>query len=103
MRGHGLANRLGQPYPTTFRNQVDPPGIEPGFPPRQGGVVPLDHEPVMLSVDRMGVEPIAPILQGSVASTEHASPRIQEVRPGVEPGLPPYRGGVLPKHLQTAE
>jgi hypothetical protein len=48
-KGHGLANRLGQPYPTTFQNPVDPPGIEPGFPPCRGGVVPLDHEPVMLS------------------------------------------------------
>ena len=76
MRGHGLANRLGQPSPTTFHS-VDPPGIEPGFPPRQGGVFPLDHRPVLLSVDRMGVEPIAPILQGSVASTEHASPQFE--------------------------
>ena len=25
--------------------QLDPPGVEPGSPPRQGGVVPLDHEP----------------------------------------------------------
>ena len=25
---------------------VDPPRIELGFPPRQGGVVPLDHEPI---------------------------------------------------------
>ena len=24
---------------------MDSPGIEPGSPPRQGGVVPLDHEP----------------------------------------------------------
>src|SRR3972149_8610933 len=28
---------------------VDPPGIEPGFPPRQGGVVPLDHRPARFS------------------------------------------------------
>jgi hypothetical protein len=28
---------------------VEPPGIEPGFPPRQGGVFPLDHGPVLLS------------------------------------------------------
>ena len=42
-------------------------GIEPGLPPRQGGVFPLDHEPVV-SVDLIGVEPITPILQGSVAS-----------------------------------
>ena len=59
--------RPGKPYPATFRISVDRPGIEPGFPPRQGGVVPLDHQPVV-SVDLIGVEPITPILQGSVAS-----------------------------------
>ena len=48
-RSHGLANRPGEPYPATFRMSVDPPGIEPGFPPRQGGVVPLDHEPSVVS------------------------------------------------------
>jgi hypothetical protein len=49
-RSHGLANRPGEPYPATFRFQkVDPPGIEPGSPPRQGGVVPLDHEPISFS------------------------------------------------------
>ena len=30
-------------------NSVDPPRIELGFPPRQGGVVPLDHEPITIS------------------------------------------------------
>ena len=30
---------------------VDRPGIEPGFPPRQGGVVPLDHQPRQWSAD----------------------------------------------------
>ena len=48
-RSHGLANRPGQPYPATFRQQVDPPGIEPGFPVCRTGVFPLDHEPVMIS------------------------------------------------------
>ena len=28
--------------------QVDSPGIEPGSPPRQGSVFPLDHEPVFI-------------------------------------------------------
>ena len=46
---------------------MDRPGIEAGFPPRQDGVVPLDHQPVV-AVDLIGVEPITPILQGSVAS-----------------------------------
>ena len=50
----------------TFRMSVDRPGIEPGFPPRQGGVVPLDHQPVQ-SVDLMGVEPIAVRVQTQLA------------------------------------
>ena len=50
-----------------YCSSVDRPGIEPGFPPRQGGVVPLDHQPEK-QVDLIGVEPITPILQGSVAS-----------------------------------
>ena len=43
-----LAPRPGQPYPATFRmlvTSVDPRGVEPRSPPRQGGVVPLDHRP----------------------------------------------------------
>ena len=53
--------------------RVDPPRVELGSPPRQGGVFPLDHEPVF-SVDRMGIEPITPILQGSVASLGTCQP-----------------------------
>jgi hypothetical protein len=60
-QAHPLAPGPGQPYPATFRNMpaMDSPGVEPGFPPRQGGVVPLDDEPVVPrfehnSVDRPG-------------------------------------------------
>src|SRR3954453_15200209 len=49
VKPHGLANRPGEPYPATFRKSVDPPRIELGSPPRQGGVVPLDHEPISCS------------------------------------------------------
>jgi hypothetical protein len=49
VKPHGLANRPGEPYPATFRISVDPPRIELGSPPRQGGVVPLDHEPITFS------------------------------------------------------
>ena len=100
VESHGLANRPGEPYPATFRMSVDRPGVEPGSPPRQGGVVPLDHQPVVV-VDLMGVEPITPTLQGSVAPNGMQAP--QEVRPGIEPGLRPYHGRVLPEHLQTIE
>ena len=48
VRRHALAVRPGEPYPATFRMSVDPPRVELGLPPRQGGVVPLDHEPVCL-------------------------------------------------------
>ena len=48
-KSHGLANRPGEPYPATFRMSVDPPRVELGSPPRQGGVVPLDHEPSVVS------------------------------------------------------
>ncbi len=65
VESRGLANRPGEPYPATFRMSVDPPGIEPGFPPRQGGVVPLDHDPVF-QVDRRGVEPRLPGCKPSV-------------------------------------
>ena len=50
VKPHGLANRPGELYPATFQMfLVDPPRIELGFPPRQGGVVPLDHEPISFS------------------------------------------------------
>ena len=68
--------RPGEPYPATFRMSVDPPRVELGSPPRQGGVFPLDHEPVF-SVDRMGIEPITPTLQESVASLGTCQPDCQ--------------------------
>ncbi len=49
--------------------RVDPPGVEPGSPPRQGDVVPLDHGPIVLclrSVDRRGVEPRSPACDAGV-------------------------------------
>ncbi len=48
---NALAGRPSKPIAgyLPYRFSVDPPGIEPGSPPRQGGVVPLDHEPVFFS------------------------------------------------------
>jgi hypothetical protein len=60
VKPHGLANRPGEPYPATFRMSVDPPRIELGFPPRQGGVVPLDHEPIRMQWTGRGIEPRSP-------------------------------------------
>jgi hypothetical protein len=58
--------RPGEPYPAAFRSfqwtdrELNPPCRRWTGPPRQGGVVPLDHQPGYLaSVDLMGVEPIA--------------------------------------------
>ena len=39
---------------------VDSPRIELGFPPRQDGVVPLDHEPVQIQWTGRGIEPRSP-------------------------------------------
>jgi hypothetical protein len=50
-RATTLAPWPGQPYPSPFRSPrrgarpVDPPGVEPGLPARQAGVIPLDHGP----------------------------------------------------------
>src|SRR5882724_11164505 len=73
VKPHGLANRPGEPYPATFRNQWTGRGIEPRSPGCKPGIFPLD-EPPMFSI---------------------------EVRLGIEPSLPPYHGGVQPQHLQT--
>ena len=103
MESHGLANRPGEPYPATFRISVEPPRIELGSPPRQGGVVPLDHEPVTFS-GPAGESNSDLLVAGQASSRWTSSPLdsfLPEVRPGIEPGLPPYHGGVLPKHLQT--
>src|SRR6185295_2548195 len=60
VKPRGLANRPGEPYPATFRISVDPPRIELGSPPRQGGVVPLDHEPRSIQWTGRGIEPRSP-------------------------------------------
>ena len=44
---------------------MDPPGIEPGLPARQAGVIPLDHEP-MPSVESRGFEPRSPAREAGV-------------------------------------
>ena len=47
-QGSWLATRfLSQFGYLPYDKSVDRPGIEPGFPPRQGGVFPLDDQPVV--------------------------------------------------------
>ena len=53
---------------------MDPAGVEPAFPARQAGVVPLDHRPRSRSVETMGVEPNAGCVRGTLAPSAHASP-----------------------------
>ena len=48
--GDWLATRFLSQFGYLPYISVDRPGIEPGFPPRQGGVVPLDHQPVLFSL-----------------------------------------------------
>src|SRR5262245_50459228 len=99
VKPHGLANRPGEPYPATFRISVDPPRIELGFPPRQGGVVPLDHEPIQWT--GRGIEPRSPRCKRGIFPLDEPPMFSTEVRLGIEPSLPPYQSGVQPQHLQT--
>ena len=96
----GLAIRPGKPYPATFRSfQWTHPELNSGSPPRQGGVFPLDHEPVFSSGPPRSRTPITWV-QAKCPAVERAA-RLREVRPGIEPDPRPYQGRVLPKHLQT--
>jgi hypothetical protein len=44
-REPALAERSGEPISGYLPPAVDPPGVEPGSPPRQGGALPLGDEP----------------------------------------------------------
>jgi hypothetical protein len=44
-REPALAERSGEPISGYLPRAVDPPGVEPGSPPRQGGALPLGDEP----------------------------------------------------------
>ena len=81
---------------------MDPPGVEPGFPPRQGGVVPLDHGPSQFhSSGPPGSRTPISCVQGRRRSVGPAAQFPAKVCPRVELGPPPYHGGVRPEHLQT--
>ena len=80
---------------------VEPPGIEPGLPACHAGVVPLDHDPVLLSGPPGSRTPITWLQARRLSIGPAARNFLSKVRPGIEPGLPPYHSGVPPKHLQT--
>ena len=74
---------------------MDRPGLEPESPPRQGGVLPLDDQPVC----RIELQHAQAEIAVAFITPDNGS--LLEVRPGIEPGLRPYHGRVLPKHPQT--
>ena len=97
--------RPGKPYPATFRMLVDPPRVELGLPPRQGGVFPLDHEPLSFSgpdgnrthhTDLARISRLPWYMPARLSET-----RLSETRSGLEPDLPPYHSGVPPQHSPT--
>src|SRR4051794_40864122 len=104
---HGLAAaRFSKParqpvsgYPPY---RVDPAGVEPAFPARQAGVVPLDHRPSSWSVETTGVEPVQGACEAPSPPRYMRPHFLAMVRPGVEPGLPRLPGrraaSTLPDH-----
>jgi hypothetical protein len=98
---------------------MDPPGLEPGFPARQAGVLPLDHKPESISgppgirtpisdmrrrnpavgraarsVETVGIEPTTGCVQDSPATLAFAP--IRSVIPhGLEPWFPACETGVV--------
>jgi hypothetical protein len=83
-----LAERPGQPYPATF--QVDPPGIEPGFPVCRTGVVPLDHEPIHSG--EWGSNPRSPAPKAGGLPLSYP---LQMDREGFAPSFPACKAGAL--------
>ena len=71
---------------------VDPAGVEPAFPARQAGVVPLDHRP-MQPVRGVGVEPTLSGSQGRRITAFLPPARVD--RRGIAPRFPPCDGGVF--------
>ena len=94
---HGLsAARFSKParqpvsgYPPY---RVDPAGVEPAWPARQAGVVPLDHRP-MQPVRGVGVEPTLSGSQGRRITAFLPPARVD--RRGIAPRFPPCDGGVF--------
>src|SRR4051812_22618165 len=76
---------------------VESPGVAPGPPPRQGGVVPSDHRPVSRQWTTGESHPdLLRARQASCCWTSSPSPPPRKARSGLEPEPPPYHGGVPP-------
>lgn len=76
---------------------MDPPGVEPGPPPRQGGALPLGDEPDRAArrMDRRGVEPRSPACDTGVVPLDQQPDDGRIVPEGVEPPFPPCKRGVV--------
>ena len=100
VKPHGLANRPGEPYPATFRDQWTHRESNSDFRHARAVSSRWTMSPFR-SVDRPGNRTPISWLQARHLPVGRAAHIQPEVRPGIEPGLPPYQGGVQPQHLQT--
>ena len=109
VKPRGLANRPGEPYPATFRNQWTHRESNWGTD-WHGCQLVLRHARAVSSrwtmspssaVDRPGNRTPISSVQTRHLPVGRAAHVLSEVRLGIEPSLPPYHGGVQPQHLQT--
>ena len=69
-------------------------GVEPRFPGCKPSVVPLDQRPIYLSEVRPGIEPGLPRYQGGVLP-KHLQTDNEVIPDGVEPSFPVCKTGVV--------
>src|SRR4051794_13668654 len=71
-QGRPASNGVARQF-ACLPSPVESPGVAPGPPPRQGGVLLLDHDPMSrsLAVDPPGVEPGSPPRDGGVVPLDH--------------------------------
>ena len=99
VKPHGLANRPGEPYPATFRNQWTHRESNSDF--RHARAV--SSRWTMSPFSGPAGESNPDLLGANEASSRWTSRPclLSEVRLGIEPSLPLYQSGVQPQHLQT--
>ena len=100
VKPHGLANRPGEPYPATFRNQWTHRESNSDFRHARAVSSRWTMSPFH-SVDRPGNRTPISSVQARHLPVGRAAHVLSEVRLGIEPSLPLYQSGVQPQHLQT--
>ena len=100
VKPHGLANRPGEPYPATFRNQWTHRESNSDLRHARAVSSRWTMSPFH-SVDRPGNRTPISSVQTRHLPVGRAAHVLSEVRLGIEPSLPPYQSGVQPQHLQT--